>query len=60
MTPSRVVFFLGAGASVPAGVPDTFSFVEEFEKAAPLYQVKEEAALALERLRRWKGAQVDI
>ena len=27
---SDVVFFLGAGASVDAGVPDTHSFVEKF------------------------------
>lgn len=27
---SEIVFFLGAGASVAAGVPDTFSFVNEF------------------------------
>ena len=60
MTPSRVVFFLGAGASVPAGVPDTFSFVEEFEKAAPIYQMEEATAHVLKRLRAWKGAPVDI
>lgn len=28
--PSEVVFFLGAGASVHAGVPDTFSFVKKY------------------------------
>lgn len=30
---SEVVFFLGAGASVPAGVPDTYSFVSEFKNS---------------------------
>jgi len=30
---SEVVFFLGAGASVAAGVPDTGSFVKEFRKS---------------------------
>lgn len=28
--PSQAIFFLGAGASVVAGVPDTYSFVKEF------------------------------
>ena len=32
---SEVVFFLGAGASVHAGVPHTYAFVEEF-KNSPL------------------------
>ena len=27
---SEAIFFLGAGASVAADVPDTYSFVEEF------------------------------
>jgi len=27
-----VVFLLGAGASVPAGVPDTYAFVNEFQE----------------------------
>jgi len=30
-TSSEVVFFLGAGASVFAGVPDTYTFVKEFK-----------------------------
>ena len=29
---SKILFFLGAGASVNAGVPDTFKFVSEFTK----------------------------
>jgi NAD-dependent SIR2 family protein deacetylase len=32
-TCSEVVFFLGAGASVFAGVPDTYTFVKEFKKS---------------------------
>ena len=32
---SEVVFFLGAGASVRAGVPDTYSFVQEFKESLP-------------------------
>lgn len=30
---SEVVFFLGAGASVHAGVPDTYTFVKEFKNS---------------------------
>lgn len=30
---SEVVFFLGAGASVRAGVPDTYTFVKEFKNS---------------------------
>lgn len=33
-TPSRVIFLLGAGASVEAGIPDTFRMVRRFEKDA--------------------------
>ena len=28
VTPSQVVFLLGAGASIKAGVPDTYEFVK--------------------------------
>lgn len=30
MSSSQVIFFLGAGASVAADVPDTYSFVQEY------------------------------
>ncbi|MHA1344485.1 MAG: SIR2 family protein [Promethearchaeota archaeon] len=30
--PSEIIFFFGAGISVPAGVPTTFRFVKEFEE----------------------------
>lgn len=33
---SEILFFLGAGASVPGGVPDTVQFVRESEKHWPV------------------------
>lgn len=58
---SDVVFFLGAGASVPAGVPDARTFVKEFRKS-----VKDTEKLAtieqiIEILEKWnREKEVDI
>ena len=58
---SQVVFFLGAGASVAAGVPDTYSFVKEFIK-----DIGENAngGEAIEKIVRtlevWKKSKIDI
>ena len=62
--PSEVVFFLGAGASIPAGVPDTKKFVEEFEKYAQGNLAEEEFKTIsdiIKILQEWKKEEgVDI
>jgi len=57
---SEVVFFLGAGASVAAGVPDTYSFVEEFIKSIREPNKKETIEKIVETLERWKKSKIDI
>ena len=59
--PSKIVFFFGAGASVAAGVPDTYSFVtkylESFDKTT---QKKKTIEKIIEILERWKDQKIDI
>ncbi|MBN1762162.1 MAG: SIR2 family protein [Methanomicrobia archaeon] len=57
---SRVIFFLGAGASVAAGVPDTYSFVEEFRESISDAAKKESINQIIETLEEWKGSEIDI
>jgi hypothetical protein len=60
-TDPEVIFFLGAGASVKAGVPDTFGFVEAFREKISL-QPENLRALdkILEVLKEWKRRQGDM
>jgi prefoldin subunit 5 len=62
---SEVIFFLGAGASVPAGVPDTYSFVQEFiddideaEKKETIEKIVQ--TLEVWNLEVWKKSKIDI
>lgn len=50
---SEVVFFLGAGASVRAGVPDTYSFVKEFKESLDKSE-REIVGIIQEKLILWK------
>ena len=51
---SDVVFFLGAGASVDAGVPDTHSFVKQFIKSIEEPTKKKVIEKIIETLEKWK------
>jgi hypothetical protein len=58
--PSEVVFFLGAGASVPAGVPDTRSFVNQFTESISDTSKKSTVEKIVETLKDWKGPDIDV
>lgn len=57
---SEVVFFLGAGASVAAGVPDTYAFVDEYIKSIQEPTKKETIEKIVQTLKEWKYSNVDI
>jgi hypothetical protein len=58
---SEVIFFLGAGGSVAAGVPDTFGLVNAFkEKIASQHENLRALNKILEVLREWKREQGDV
>ena len=57
---SQVMFFLGAGASVAADVPDTFSFVKEFRDSIGDAAKKETIEKIIQTLKKWKGSEIDI
>jgi len=59
-TASEVIFFLGAGASVGAGVPDTFGLVDVFKtKIASQTENLRAVDKILEILKEWKRRQGD-
>lgn len=58
--PSQIVFFLGAGASVKAGVPDTFSFVDEFVCAITDEREKSTVLRIIKTLEDWRKSKIDI
>lgn len=57
---SQVVFFLGAGASVKAGVPDTFRFVEEFRQSVTNNEDSKTIGKIVETLKTWHGSDIDV
>jgi hypothetical protein len=57
---SEVVFFLGAGASVKAGVPATYSFVEEYVKSIEEPAKKDTIIKIVNTLERWKKGEIDV
>jgi hypothetical protein len=57
MESSEIVFFLGAGASVAADVPDTFSFVDKYIKNIEVSQKRETIKDIIEKLKQWKAEQ---
>lgn len=59
-TVSDAVFFLGAGASVPAGVPDTYTFVRKYIKHIKNRDKKKTIEKIVEILEQWKGATIDV
>lgn len=60
MKSSEVVFFLGAGASVAAGVPDTYSFVKEYLDNLQGAKKKRTIEEIIKTLKQWKGTEIDI
>ena len=57
---SEFVFFLGAGASVAAGVPDTYSFVRKFVDSIHNDDKRETIEKIIEILKKWKKNDIDI
>lgn len=57
---SQVIFFLGAGASVAADVPDTYSFVKKFRDNIGDNAKKETIEKIIQTLERWKGSEIDV
>lgn len=53
-------FFLGAGASVNAGVPDTYAFVNEFIASIREPSKKETVEKIVQILKEWKETEIDI
>lgn len=60
MADKDVVFLLGAGASVDAGVPDTYSFVKEFRNSVSDETDKTTIDKIIDTLKRWKGSDIDV
>ena len=60
MADKDVVFLLGAGASVDAGVPDTYSFVKEFRNSITDETDKTTIDKIIDTLKRWKGSDIDV
>ncbi|APV43662.1 SIR2-like domain-containing protein [Dehalogenimonas formicexedens] len=56
----ETVFLFGAGASVCAGVPDTFRFVKEFENATRLNELGSTVKKIIEILKSWHGKDIDV
>jgi hypothetical protein len=54
---SEVMFFLGAGASVAADVPDTYSFVDEYLKNIKNLHKRSTIEDIIEKLKQWKAKQ---
>ncbi len=57
---SEIVFFFGAGASVAAGVPTTFSFVNEFVESIQDPEKKATIIKIVETLETWRKEKIDI
>jgi hypothetical protein len=58
--PSKIVFLLGAGASVHAGVPDTYKFVEFYIENIKDLDKKNTIKTIVSKLKEWKGEDIDI
>jgi NAD-dependent SIR2 family protein deacetylase len=52
---SQVILFLGAGASIAAGVPDTYSFVTEFMNNIRDPNKRETIKKVVQVLKDWVG-----
>lgn len=57
---SEVVFLLGSGASVKAGVPDTFEFVKEFIVSIDDIDKKKTVKKVIDILKEWKVTDIDV
>lgn len=57
---SQVILFLGAGASIAGGVPDTYSFVTEFINHIREPNKKETIKKVVQVLKDWKGSEIDV
>ena len=60
MNPYDVVFFLGAGSSVKAGVPDTFKFVKDFEDSLTNDENKQLVRKIVDILQTWRQSSIDV
>lgn len=59
--PKKVVFMFGAGASVAAGVPDTYTFVDEFLNSIGDPDKRATTQKIINTLKEWKGEErIDI
>ncbi len=56
----EVMFFFGAGASVAANVPDTYSFVKEFIYNIHENDKKETIERIVQTLKNWKNKDIDV
>jgi replication-associated recombination protein RarA len=57
---SQVIFFLGAGASIAAGVPDTYSFVTEFTNNVRESNKKQTISKIVQVLKEWRRSEIDV
>lgn len=57
---SEVVFLLGAGASVKAGVPDTFRFVKVFQQSVTNREERKAVDKIIETFREWQNSDIDV
>ncbi|NJD03972.1 MAG: hypothetical protein FIA99_15550 [Ruminiclostridium sp.] len=57
---SEVMFFIGAGASVAANVPDTYSFVKEFIDNINEGDKKDTIKKIVQTLKDWKNTKIDV
>jgi len=57
---SQIIFFLGAGASVAAGVPDTYSFVKEFIDSIQNRDKRRTIEKIVQILGNWKNSDIDV
>ena len=57
---SQIIFFLGAGASVAADVPDTYSFVKEFIHSIRDRDKRRTIEKIVQILRNWKNSDIDV
>ena len=57
---SDVIFFLGAGASVKADVPDTYAFVKKFRDSIQEHSQRKTIDEVINILEEWKKSKIDI
>ncbi len=56
----EVAFLFGAGASVKAGVPDTFKFVDEFKSSVINSDNRDTIERIIDTLKEWRNSDIDV